>query len=150
MFFFSETSKSISTSTAVGSWNVAGYQQVNVHALVRGGAGTVYMECYFNNLSAYHEKLTIGPGGPGGFNIAILAKTYPVHAPTFSIVLYNPSTPMDFTVRLYAACCEAPRGLIARLFPAWRAAEGEANRTLDQRVDIDALPRVSYQPEAGS
>jgi hypothetical protein len=149
MYFFSDTSMHIGASTAVGSWNVAGYQQINVHAWVKGGSGTVYMETYFNNLSAYQEKLTIGPVGPGGWNIALFTKTYAVHAPTMSVVLYNPSTPMDFTLRLYAACCEAPSGLITRLLPR-RAGDGEIHRRLNERVDIDGLARISDQARPDS
>jgi hypothetical protein len=148
MYFFAETSKTITQSTPVGTWNVAGYQQINVHAWVKGGSGTVYMETYFNNLSAVQEKLTIGPVGAGGWNIAILTRTYPVYAPTLSVVLYNPSTQMDFTLRLYAGCCEPPMGFFSRLFRIKPAEDGEPHRRLSKDVDMNALLRSPDQPEA--
>jgi hypothetical protein len=148
MYFFAETSKTITQSTPLGSWNVAGYQQINLHALVQGGSGSVYMELYFNNLSAAQEKLTIGPVGPGGWNIATLTKTYPVYAPTLSIVLYNPSTQMDFKLRLYSACCEPSKGFLTRLFGARAAKDGEAHRELDTKVVTDELVRAPDQQSA--
>ena len=105
------------------------------------------METYFNNLSAIQEKLTIGPPGPEGWNTAILTRTYPVDAPTLSIVLYNPSTPMDFLLRLYAACCEGRR---PRLFQSRLAEDGEPHRKLRDDVDVDALLPAPQQPESGA
>lgn len=150
MYFFSDTSLHINTSTVIGYWNVAGYQQINVHAYVQGGPGSVYMESSFNNLSAYSEKLTIAAAGPGNF--AVVTRTYQVYAPTLSIVLYNPSAPMDFKLRLYAACCQAPSGLIARLFPMKQTIEGDAQRKLNAPVDIDPLTSdfPPAQPESTS
>jgi hypothetical protein len=149
MYFFAETSKTITGSTPVGSWNVAGYQQINVHAWVQGGSGTVYMETYFNNLSAFQEQLTIGPVGPGGWNIKILTRTYPVHAPKLSIVLYNPSTQMDFLLRLYASCCERRRAFTPP-FRTRLAEDGEPHRKLSEDVDVDTLLRAPEQRPAGA
>lgn len=149
MYFFSDTSLHVTTSVAVGSWNVAGYQQLNLHVWAKGGPGALYMESYFNNLSAFSETLTIGSPGPGGWNIVKLTRTYPVLAPKFSVVLYNPPTPVDFMLRLYAACCEAPSGLVARLFRG-KTIEGDAERKLKQSVDIEALERSSIPVESGS
>ena len=56
------------------AWNLAGYQQINVQVWVKGGAGKVYMDFYFNNLSAYQEELVIGGVGPGGWGIATLTR----------------------------------------------------------------------------
>jgi hypothetical protein len=150
MYFFSETSLNISTSTAVGSWNVAGYQELNLHIWAKGGQGTLYMESYFNNLSAYSETLTIGSPGPGGWSTVMLTRTYPVLAPKLTVVLYNPTTPVDFMLRLYAACCEAPSGVIGRLLPPKRPLEGDAERKLNERVDVEALARASGHPHAPS
>lgn len=112
MYFFDQYSGPISQSTPLGQWDVSGYQQVAMHAWAKGpGATTLYLELYFDNMSAAHEKLTIGPATPGSWNIVTLAKVYPVFAPKLSIVLYNPSAQIDFTMRLYAACCEAKSGL---------------------------------------
>ena len=149
MYFFSDTSLSFSTATAVGSWNVAGYQQINLHAWVKGGSGSVYLVAHFNNLLAYQERLTIGPVGPGGWNIAILTKSYPVHAPTLTVTLSDPPTPTEFKLRLYAACCEAPGGLIGRLLWPKQTIEGDLQRKLSEPIDLDALARVSPPAEAG-
>jgi hypothetical protein len=145
MHFFSETSLNISTTTVVGSWNVAGYQQLNVQAYANGASGSVQLNCYFNNLVGYDEKITIAPGSSFG----LLTRVYPVYAPTLSIVLSNPTGPMACKVRLYAACCVARIGFIARLFQA-KTFEGDAERKLNQPVDIDALMRPPGQVEAGS
>jgi hypothetical protein len=153
MYFFAQTFLTpITTSTAVGSWNVAGYQQINVHAWAQGatGPGSVIMKTYFDSLEAYSELLRFAAATPGAPNVTVLAKTYPAHAPTLSVVLYNPSTQMDFELRLYAACCEPPPGLLGRLFPIRRAEDGEPHRRLSQAVDIEALVSVPHQPEAGA
>ena len=158
MYFFAEQSGVVTQSTPLGSWDVSGYQQVNVHAWVRGATGSVYMETYFNQLSAAQEKLTIGPVGPGGWNIATITRTYPVFAPTLSILLYNPSTQMDFRIRLYAACCEPkPGGLslaasrLAQLFGRSKAAaDGEAHRALGREVDAERLLRGPEEPGSES
>jgi hypothetical protein len=150
MYFFSQTFLNVTANTGlVGSWNVAGYERINVHAWVRGGSGSVGMLFYFNNLQAYAETLTIGPVGPGGWNIASFTRTYSVHAPTLSIVLNNPTTNMDFDLRLYAACC-APSGFFAKLFPAKQVIEGDAERKLNLPVDIEALALRSPQAAAAS
>jgi hypothetical protein len=39
MYFFAETWKSITQTSPVGSWNVAGYQQVNLYVWVGGRLG---------------------------------------------------------------------------------------------------------------
>jgi hypothetical protein len=106
MYFFYGTNQTITNSTPIGQWDLSGYSQVAVHILIKGpGGAKVYPELYFNNLSAAQETLTIGPPGPAGWNIATLAKVYPIFAPTFSLVLYNPSAQMEINLRLYAACC---------------------------------------------
>lgn len=145
MYFYSETSLNISTSTVVGSWNVAGYQQLNVQAYALGAPGRVQLNCYFNNLVGYDEHVTIAPGSSFG----LLSRTYAIYAPTLSIVLSNPTGPMQCRVRLYAACCEPRIGLIARLFPP-KTIEGDAERKLNQPIDIEALERAGGQVEAGS
>ena len=80
--------------------------------------------------------------------MAVIAKTYPVHAPTLGVVLYNPSTQLDFTLRLYAACCEPPPGLLTRLFRIRPAEDGEPQRRRSQAVDIDTLLSVPTRSEA--
>lgn len=148
MYFFSDTSLKVTASTVVGYWNVAGYQQINVQAWVQGAPGSIYLTGSFNNLVGFNEKLTIATAGPGNF--ALLTRTYPIHAPNMSIVLYNPSTPMDVMIRLYAACCEARSGFIAWLLPAKQLREGDAERRLNEPVDLEALARTSGPVEAQS
>jgi hypothetical protein len=104
---------------------------------------------YFDNYAVANEKLTI----PSGLTFAILAKTYPVHAPTLSAVLYNPSSQMNFMMRLYAACCESKPGVFLQaasglgLFKRrMAAAAGEPYRTLDQPVDLDRLEPADWRP----
>jgi hypothetical protein len=145
MYFFSETKLNISGSTVVGSWNVAGYQQLNVQAYAQGGAGSVQLNCYFNNLISYDEKVIISPASSFG----LLSRTYAIYAPTLSIVLSNPTGPMQCRVRLYAACCEPRIGLIARLFPP-KTIEGDAERKLNQPIDIEALERAGGHVEASN
>jgi hypothetical protein len=142
MYFFAETSKSITQSAPLGSWNVAGYQQVNMHIWIGGTSGSVYLEVYFNNYSLGAEKLTI----PSGWSFAALSKTYPVYAPTLSAVLYNPSTPMNVVMRLYSACCESKPSVFSFLKRRTAAADGEAYRTLDRDVDMDSLLAASQLP----
>ena len=137
MHFFSETSLNISNSTVVGSWNVAGYQQLNVQAYAQGAPGSVQLNCYFNNLVGYDENIVIPPGRSFG----LLTRVYQVYAPTLSIVLSNPTGPMACRVRLYAACCEGRSGLFTKLFSLKAVTEGDAERKLNQPVDIEALER---------
>jgi hypothetical protein len=134
MYFFYETSTTITTSTPIGQWDLSGYSQVAVHMWVKGAGGAkVGAELYFNSLSAAQETLTIGPSGPGGWNIAILSKVYPVFAPTFSLVLYNPSAQMDFALRLYASCCGTSRAT---------PIADQRKRVLKKAVRMDALIRA--------
>jgi hypothetical protein len=142
MYFFADTSKPAITGTVpIGTWNVAGYQQINVHAWVRGGSGTVSMWLYFDQLLAATETFTIGPVAPGAQGVAIVTRTCPVYAPQLHVVFGNPlTTPTDFRLRLYAACCEPPqRSLLTRLFRIRPAEDGEPQRKLSTDVDIDAL-----------
>jgi hypothetical protein len=116
MDFFYQASRTINTTTPLGYWDVGGFREVAVHMWFKGAGGAkVFAELSFNGLSAAHEEVTIGPAPPGDWNIAIIAKVYPVFAPTLSIVLYNPSASMDFQIRLYATCCE-PEFSFRRLF----------------------------------
>jgi hypothetical protein len=153
MYFFDQTSTTITQATQIGSWNVAGYQQINLHALVTGAPGTVWMGVSFNNLDAVEERLTIS-APPGGLGFAILTRTYPVCAPTLSVIV-NSSVQIDFRMQLYAACCEPQQsGLtrafsrLARLFGgSAAAADGEAYRRLGRDVAIDdSLRRAPDQP----
>jgi hypothetical protein len=134
MDFFYQTSRTINTTTPLGQWNVGGFREVAVHMKFQGAGGAkVFPELYFNGLSAASEAVTIGPAGPGGWNIRVMAKVYPVFAPTLSIVLYNPSAPIDFEMRLYATCCETDfsflRLLGIRAGPRERIISGTANLT---------------------
>jgi hypothetical protein len=147
MYFFSETSGSIAPggSIPLGNWNVAGYQQITLHAWVKGGSGTAYLQLYFNGLQAGSETLTITPSS-FSWSVDIITRTYPVFAPTLGVVLGTPSwsSQMDFKMRLYAACCEPKQGvlsgLMTRLFGRpTPAADGEPHRTLGRDVDMESL-----------
>jgi len=138
MDLYYETSGNISTATPVGQWNVRGFREVAVHMWFKGAGGAkVYPELYFNGLSAAQETVTIGPAGPGGWNIAIVTKVYPVFAPTLAIVLYNPSVPMDFQLRLCAACCDGGK-----------TPRSKAARTIAKKLDMAKLVR-GPQPAGG-
>jgi len=156
VYFYSRTSMTMpaGVSTPIGNWNLAGYQQVNVHAWVKGGSGTSYLQLAFDHLQAAGEPLTIGPPGPGGWNVAILAKPFPVFAPTLSAVLNNSSpSQLDFELRLYAACCEPPPGIVSmvasglmKLAGRQRSAgDGETHRTLGRSVDMGSLLETPQQ-----
>jgi hypothetical protein len=139
MDFFYQTSRTINTTTPLGQWDVGGFREVAVHMWFKGAGGAkVYPELYFNGLSAATETVNIGPAAPGDWNIAIMTKVYPVFAPTLSIVLYNPSAPMDFQMRLYATCCETGSSL-RQLFGG-RAAPRD--RTISSTADLASLVSV--------
>jgi hypothetical protein len=130
MDFFYQTSRTINTSTPLGQWDVGGFREVAVHMLFKGAGGAkVYPELYFNGLSVGSEAVTIGPAGPGSWNFAVIAKVYPVFAPTLSIVLYNPSAPMDVEMRLYATCCETGRS-------------ARRDRAISDPVDLASLASI--------
>lgn len=128
MYFFYEVSQKITTSTPLGDWDLGGYDHVAVHMWIQGPGGTVvYPEFYFNGLSAASEKLQIGPSGPGGWNIAILTKVYPILAPRMGLCLYNPTAPVDFMLRLYAAGCSDSKTLF------------RPRKVLRKKIDIASL-----------
>jgi hypothetical protein len=148
MYFFSETSKTITPSgnPVLGSWNVAGYQQINLHCRAKGSSGTSSLLIYFNNLQAAAESLTIGPTVPGGWNVAVIARTYPVYAPILFITLSGVTTQMEVMLRLYAACCESKPSVFLRAASSLglfrkrtAAAEGEPYRKLSEEIDLQRL-----------
>lgn len=144
MDFFYQTTRTINTTTPLGQWNVGGFREVAVHMKFQGAGGAkVYPELYFNNLSAATEPVTIGPAGPGGWNVVVIAKVYPVFAPTLSIVLYNPSAPIDLEMRLYATCCETGFSF-AKLFGGQGAAR---DRTISGTADLASLAPIRGQHE---
>ncbi|HEY7536286.1 MAG TPA: hypothetical protein VH878_10145 [Thermodesulfobacteriota bacterium] len=102
MYFFDEVKLGqFATSTPVGTWNLSDYKEFALHCWLKGQPGSVvYMEIHFNQIVGAQESLVITPGG-----IKILAKVYSVFAPNVGIVLYNPSAPMQGTIRVYASCC---------------------------------------------
>jgi hypothetical protein len=105
MHFFDEVPQfQITQSTPIRTWDLSGYKEFNIHGWFRAPANsTVYAEIYFNNISGRRETINIP-------TIAIWTRTMPVFAPRVSLVLYNPSAPMDVQFRVYAACCpDRPR-----------------------------------------
>ncbi|MFO1412727.1 MAG: hypothetical protein U1F10_02205 [Burkholderiales bacterium] len=132
-FYYEIGLPNVAATTPLGQWNVAGYSQVHVHMWIKGPGGSkVYPDIYFNSLSPFQETLQIGPADPGDWNVVTLAKVYPVFAPTLSIVLYNPSAPLSFSMRLYAACCGTPR---------LTSLAAQRKRVLPKAVDLAKLRR---------
>jgi hypothetical protein len=136
--FFYQARGTINTSTPLGQWDVGGFREVAVHLWFQGPEGaTVQPTLSFNNLTSASEIVTIGPSpGPGYPGSEVLAKVYPVFAPTLGIVLYNPDGAIDFYIRLYATCCETGTSKIGKLFGGWAA---RRDRTISGTVDLASL-----------
>lgn len=102
MHYFDDVSiPQFSTSKPIKTWTLAGYREFSLHYWFRGQPGSVvYLTLSFNNLQAAHRAITIDSGG-----IALAVEVFPVSAPEMSIVMYNPSAPMEGKIRVYAACC---------------------------------------------
>ena len=137
MDFFYQASGTINTSTPLGQWDVGGYREVAVHLWFQGAGGAkVFPTLSYNNLTAANEELTLGPApAPGGSGTAILAKVYPIFAPTLAIVLYNPGASMAYQLRLYATCCETGFSL--------KLPFGKRKRTISGTADLASLDPVS-------
>ncbi len=89
----------ISTSTVMGYFNLAGYRDVAVLVRLTGTPNSVVkQELYNDNLGVARDFLTLNQSGWLTF-----AKIYSLFAPNGSIVLYNPSAPMDVRYSIYAA-----------------------------------------------
>jgi hypothetical protein len=128
MHFFDEVPLfQITQTMPVRTWNLAGYKEFNIHGWFRGQPGArVHPEVYFNNMGSWQNTTVTIPiaAATGAVQpVAVWTATIPVYAPEVSLVLIDPSAPMDSVFRIYAACCPEPLPWFRNIWPLKRIAE---------------------------
>jgi hypothetical protein len=98
--------QNITQSWGGGYLNLADYTEVALLARFDGDLNAVVsLEIYNDNHSIAQEKITVTNYWLPGQGWVHFTKVYRLYAPTFSIALYNPTSPMTARISVYAACC---------------------------------------------